>query len=60
VKVRRDVVLDGRSTSKAANWDAAKKSLDVAQKRVNLRSENGIKALSRKTLASAVRMLKPG
>jgi hypothetical protein len=30
---------------KAANWDAAKKSLDVGQKRVNLRLESGIKAL---------------
>jgi len=36
---------NGRSTSKAANWDAAKKSLDVVQKRVNLRLENGIKAV---------------
>jgi hypothetical protein len=51
---------NGRSTSKAANWDAAKKSLDVVQKRVNLRPENGIKAVSRKTLQSPVRMLKQG
>jgi hypothetical protein len=29
----------------AANWDAAKKSLDVVQKRVNLRLETRIKAL---------------
>jgi len=35
----------GPGTSEAANWDAAKKSLDVVQKRVNLRLENGIKAL---------------
>jgi len=36
---------NGRSTSKAANWDAAQKSLDVVQKRVNLRLETRIKAL---------------
>jgi hypothetical protein len=41
--MRRDP--NGRNTSKTANWDAAKKSLDVVQKRVNLRLKNGIKAV---------------
>ena len=44
-KLRMWRTLIGRSTSKTANWDAAKKSLDVVQKRVNLRLGTRIKAL---------------
>jgi hypothetical protein len=36
---------NGLTPRRAANWDAAKKSLDVVQKRVNLRLENRIKAV---------------
>jgi hypothetical protein len=40
-----DGVILTALASRAANWDAAKKSLDVVEKRVNLRPENRIKAL---------------
>jgi hypothetical protein len=39
-----------------ALWDAVKKSLDVAQKPVNLRLFTGIKALSQATLKAAQRV----
>jgi hypothetical protein len=40
-----DVTRTAVAPRKTANWDAAKKSLDVVQKRVNLCLETRIKAL---------------
>jgi hypothetical protein len=41
-------------------WDAEKKSLDVAQKGVNLRAFSGIKACDQRGQGAQIRVLKPG
>jgi len=41
-------------------WDAAKKSLDVEDKRVNLKPLSGIKARDRRDLSKGADCRKPG